>query len=491
MSSQGEGSGKQPTSSASVSKRDGFLKPGQLLGNGYEVVEQIGEGGMAIVYKALQKSLDRYVAIKAMHPKFSRDAEFIARFKGESGALAALSHPNIVSIIDRGNEGDVYYFVMEYVDGDNLDLKIIGNKLTPNDWRQVVSSCSAALDYVHKRGVVHRDIKPSNILIDSEGRVKIGDFGIAHIMGGDMGYQGPAKALGTAHYMAPEQTSDPASVDHRADIYALGVAFYKMLTRQLPIGDYPAPSEANREVPIAVDAVIFQAMAPNREDRYQTVQAFCDDMQKALREQTTNITSLLNYRGASTGSALYTGTDFRTPVPAAGSSAENKKLGTDPATRSKTATGSATGTGTGSGVRRTPLPIPGGRVSASKDLTPMPLPGGSAKPAAPPTKTPLYLGVGIALLAGIGVAVYLAMASDSGSRNPLPVPEPAAPAVSEARLREQRERAERERQQQELLQRRNRDSNASQPGQTTDATQSIGAPVQVDSQPAPEVNPTE
>lgn len=443
------------------------LTKGQVLAGNYEVVDQIGEGGMAVVYRARQRSLNRYVAIKALHPKFAMDREFVARFEAESGALASLSHPNIVSIIDRGSEGDVYYFVMEYVDGDNLDQKIIDNRLTPNDWRTVVTACAEALDYVHKRGVVHRDIKPSNVLIDSEGRIKLGDFGIAHIMSGDSAAQVTAtRAVGTMYYMAPEQTSDPAGVDHRADIYSLGVAFYKMMTRSLPIGEFPAPSEANHEVPVAVDEVLFRAMAPNREDRYQGVREFCDELAKALKSQTVSITSVLNFRPSSNSSSLFTGADFRKAGPAGGSSAEVKKVksdtnvkklptnyGTDPLGRK---TGTGAGSASDSGLKgfptRTPLPIAddGGRVRASKDLTPLPIPKGAQPSAAPTQKQKKKGGLPIIpiimVLAVLGLAFIVMAVMGGGKPKEDANVAPVIPTniKSPAQVREERERQLRE-----------------------------------------------
>ncbi|MEQ8822264.1 MAG: serine/threonine-protein kinase [Sumerlaeia bacterium] len=308
---------------ATSSGQNGFVREGETLAGNFVISEPIGEGGMATVYKALQKSLNRQVAVKVLHPRFSRSKEFVSRFDAEAGALASLQHPNIVNIIDKGSDTGRYFFIMEHVEGRTLDQLIIDNDLTFQDWRNVIEACREALDYVHKRGVVHRDIKPSNILMDKERRVKIGDFGIAHIVGGDEGEAAhvsqPQRAVGTANYMAPEQTADPASVDHRADIYSLAVAFYKMFCRQLPVGAFPSPSEANHSVPVAVDEVIFRAMCPDRDDRYQTVREFCDELLKALKEQSVSITSVLSYRGAkSGGSVLYSGDDFRSgPKPAA------------------------------------------------------------------------------------------------------------------------------------------------------------------------------
>lgn len=430
-----------------------ILKPGQVLANGYEVVEQIGEGGMAIVYKAVQKSLNRHVAIKALHPKLARDAEFIQRFEAESGALAALSHPNIVAIIDRGREDDVYYFVMEFVDGEDLDQKIIANKLTPNDWRHVVTSCASALDYVHKRGVVHRDIKPSNILMDSEGRVKVGDFGIAHIITGDAlhdeeGKGGPAaRAVGTAHYMAPEQGSDPANIDARADIFSLGVAFYKMMTRQLPVGEFPAPSAVNNQVPLAVDDVIFKALSANRDDRHPNVVEFCEDLLKALRDQSMSITSILNYRKGQ--SALYSGADFTKTSSGSGSSETVKKLKSDTSVKKMGPDKKSGGTTpvppgkkspTGTGDRYAGA----GRVSASKDLTPLPVGNkGGAQAAAPKSNTMLIALVVVLLLAAGGIIAAVFMKGTPPPAQPAPVVDPgsnkSAAAEREERARKQLE----------------------------------------------------
>lgn len=339
----------------------GIILPGMLVGGNYEVLDQVGEGGMAVVYRARQKSLNRIVAIKALHPKYAQDTSFVERFEAESGALASLSHPNIVTIIDRGIEEESYYFIMEYVDGEDLDKKIIKNTVRrTNDWRQVISACSEALEYVHKRGVVHRDIKPSNILVSQDGQIKLGDFGIAHIIQGDQqpGSQGN-RPIGTQYYMAPEQTTDPGSVDHRADIYSLGVALYKMMTRQLPSGEFAAPSEVNQDIPTAVDAIIFQALAPNREDRYRSAKEFCDDLLMALRDQSRSISRLFNYRQAGSGS-LYTGDDFRAAaLGAKDEDSKDKKTGSDSGTRkggaekkSRPPLSAKTGSRSGTGSRK-------------------------------------------------------------------------------------------------------------------------------------------
>jgi serine/threonine protein kinase len=387
MSPEVPSGNKNPLAMPPAKTAQKVLPPGHLLAGSFEIEEVIGQGGMAVVYRAIQKSLNRPVAIKALHDRFARDPEFIARFEAEAGALASLSHPNIVNIIDRGHEGHCYFFVMECVEGKTLDQLIIQNALTLADWRRVVQACCEGLEYVHRRGVVHRDIKPSNILVSTENVIKIGDFGIAHIVRGGDGANGTTekpRAVGTAFYMAPEQISDPASVDHRADIYSLGVTFYKMLARQMPSPErFEPPSEINNSVPPAVDRVLAKAMAPNRADRYDSVRLFCDDMLKALRDTSTSIVSVLNTRRTAAGSALYTGADFRaTPAPVRDpkSSAGDKKPKKPKSEAPRKSPTSDTGPISTSSLlnRLTPLPVP--------DKTP--LPTAAAPPKAPPTPTP-------------------------------------------------------------------------------------------------------
>ncbi len=370
------------------------LPPGTVLADNFVVENVVGEGGMAVVYTGRQKSLNRRVAIKVLHSRFVRDPEFLERFEAEAGALAALSHPNVVNIIDRGNDGLRYFFVMEYVEGKTLDQMIIENTLEMKDWRAVVAACRDALDYIHRNGVVHRDIKPSNILLGRESAIKIGDFGIAHIVKGESakkqsGTQA-ARALGTQNYMAPEQILDPASVDHRADVYSLGVAFYKMLARAMPVGDCQMPSEANHKVPVAVDAVICKAMNEDRNLRHQSVQAFCDELLAALKEQTVSITSVLSYRNSPTPTnSLYTGSDFRTPIPV--SKIANKGATPKP-------------------VRKmlTPRPLAGKKAAEEKERTARALTPKPAKTTSAPVEKPKKgLIVGVALVAALLAAAIV------------------------------------------------------------------------------------
>ncbi len=184
-----------------------------------EILSCLGRGGMGVVYKARQKSLDRIVALKLLAPEREKDPEFAARFEREARALAKMSHPHIVTVHDFGQAGGFFYLLMEYVDGMNLRTLLQAHKFTPEQALAIVPPLCDALQYAHDRGIVHRDIKPENLLMYQEGRVKVADFGLAKMLGVDAA---PDEApAGTPSYMAPEQTTDPApTVDNRADIYS-------------------------------------------------------------------------------------------------------------------------------------------------------------------------------------------------------------------------------------------------------------------------------
>ncbi|HYF34897.1 MAG TPA: serine/threonine-protein kinase, partial [Prosthecobacter sp.] len=236
-----------------------------------EVLDVIGQGGMSVVYRARQPRLDRVVALKILPKSLAATPGFPDRFTREGRVLARLKHPNIVTVHDFGESGGFFYLIMEHVDGVNLRQAMRAGRFTPEQALRVVPAMCEALQYAHGEGVLHRDIKPENILLDSKGRVKIADFGIAKIVsdkGGAMLTQSGAK-LGTAPYMAPEQIEQPASVDHRADIYSLGVVFYEMLTGELPLGRFAAPSEKS-QVGSSVDEIVFRALEKERERRQQS-----------------------------------------------------------------------------------------------------------------------------------------------------------------------------------------------------------------------------
>ncbi len=243
-----------------------------------EILECLGRGGMGVVYKARQKTLNRFVALKLLAPERVHDAKFADRFTREAQALAALNHPNIVTIHDFGQAGGFYYLLMEYVDGVNLRQLLRTRKFTPEEALAIVPPLCDALQFAHERGIVHRDIKPENLLLDKTGRVKVADFGIAKMLGSANGH-GPAaeptapdnatqNALGTPGYSAPEQKTDPQRVDSRADIYSLGVVFYEMLTGELP-GQRIEPPSRKVQIDVRLDQVVLRALEQTPELRFQ------------------------------------------------------------------------------------------------------------------------------------------------------------------------------------------------------------------------------
>ncbi len=242
-----------------------------------EIIEKIGQGGMGVVFKARQPKLDRLVALKVLPKALAATPGFPERFTREGRVLARLSHPSIVTVHDFGESGGYCFLIMEYVDGVNMRQAMKAGCFTPEQALNIIPAICDALQFAHTQGVLHRDIKPENILLDSKGRVKIAEFGIAKIISEDAGdamllTQSGAK-LGTVPYMAPEQIEQPASVDHRADIYSLGVVFYEMLTGELPLGRFAAPSEKS-SVGGNFDEVVFRALEKERGRRQQSVSEF-------------------------------------------------------------------------------------------------------------------------------------------------------------------------------------------------------------------------
>lgn len=239
------------------------------------IVELIGFGGMGVVYKARQPHLDRTVALKILPKTLATDPAFVERFQREARFLARLNHPNIVSVYDFGESDGFCFLIMEYVDGVNLRTAMQTGRFSSKEALSLVPKICEALQFAHDNGVLHRDIKPENILLDSQGRVKLADFGIAKLMGVSEGQPREAtltedgSRLGTAHYMAPEQIEHPSEVDHRADIYSLGVIFYELLTGELPLGRFASPSAKN-DVDARVDAIVLRALAKERELRQQS-----------------------------------------------------------------------------------------------------------------------------------------------------------------------------------------------------------------------------
>src|SRR5437016_916162 len=236
-----------------------------------EILELVGKGGMGAVYRARQPGLDRLVALKILPPQAGNDPGFAERFTREARALARLSHPNIVSVYDFGRADGLHYFLMEYVDGPNLRQIEAAGKLSPREALKIIPQICEALQFAHDEGIVHRDIKPENVLLDKKGRVKIADFGLAKILGREptrLRLTGAGDIMGTPHYMAPEQVEHPQEVDHRADIYSLGVVFYEMLTGELPLGRFAPPSQ-KVQVDVRLDEVVLHALEKEPERRYQ------------------------------------------------------------------------------------------------------------------------------------------------------------------------------------------------------------------------------
>jgi tRNA A-37 threonylcarbamoyl transferase component Bud32 len=238
-----------------------------------EILDLLGQGGMGAVYKARQTKLDRLVALKILPPEAGRDVAFAERFTREAQALARLGHPNIVGIYDFGEAGGFFYVVMEYVDGPNLRQLLRTGRMDSAQVFRIVSQLCDALQYAHDEGIVHRDIKPENILIDQKGRVKVADFGLAKLL-----HRTPAdyritltatgQVMGTIHYMAPEQIERPQTVDHRADLYALGVVFYEMLAGELPLGRFSLPSQKGL-ADERIDNILIKALEKDPDARYQ------------------------------------------------------------------------------------------------------------------------------------------------------------------------------------------------------------------------------
>ena len=256
--------------------------PGRL--GHYDVAEKIGQGGMAIVYKGVQPSLNRPVAIKVLPPQFAKTPELLARFDREAAIVSQLAHSNIVQVIDRGRQDDLLYIVMEYVEGDSLDKLIQAGKLSVAQVINYATQVCDGIDYAHNAGVVHRDLKPANILVDRRtDRVKIADFGIAALETTD-GALATLTAdhgvIGTMSYMSPEQRVDSHKVTSATDIFSFGVILYEMLTGKLPVGHFKAPSMIRTDIPLGLDTIVNRCLAESPADRYSSARQIRDELQR-------------------------------------------------------------------------------------------------------------------------------------------------------------------------------------------------------------------
>jgi serine/threonine-protein kinase len=261
----------------------------------YEIIEEIGKGGMATVYRAFQPSIGRFVALKVIHRAIAADSNSLGRFQREARLIARLEHPHLLPVYDYDGEHDPPYIVMRYLEGSTLREALETGPIPLADTVHVLRQIGAALDYAHRQGVIHRDLKPSNVMIDTEGNAFLMDFGIARILESTDGLTQTGFAVGTPSYMSPEQGMGLTTVDNRSDIYALGVLLFQMLTGEPPFsGDNPmaiilqhintpppAASLVKGELPQAVDDVIRKAMAKEPDDRYQTATAMAVDLARA------------------------------------------------------------------------------------------------------------------------------------------------------------------------------------------------------------------
>ena len=269
---------------------------GRMLANRYEILEIIGKGGMATVYRANDHVLNRFVAVKVLNEEFITDIEFIRRFKSEAQSAAGLTHPNIVSIFDVGNEGDVYYIVMELIQGKTLKEIIVEDGKLSWKWSlNIAIQIAAALETAHKHNLIHRDIKPHNIIITEDGMAKVTDFGIAKAVSNST-ITAFGSTIGSVHYFSPEHAKGGAT-DGRSDIYSLGVVMYEMLTGRVPFdADTPVsvalmqvqedpiePVKLNPEIPISINNIILKAMEKDPEDRYQNATEMLIDLSTALK----------------------------------------------------------------------------------------------------------------------------------------------------------------------------------------------------------------
>ena len=252
----------------------------------YQIEAKIGQGGVARIYKARQKSLDRDVAIKVLSSELGSDSDIVRRFDRESKTIASLSHPNIVHIIDRGKIDNQYYFVMEHIDGTSFKEILVSNEYTVRQKLEIIVMILKGLDYAHKNGVIHRDVKPANILVDKQGNALMADFGIAQILSKpEQEVTRSDVVMGTLAYMSPEQRISSTNVDLTTDIFSMGVIIYEILIGKRPMGHFKLPSEINPKIPKKFDKIITRCMAMNAKDRYQSAVELKDAILNAISSQ--------------------------------------------------------------------------------------------------------------------------------------------------------------------------------------------------------------
>jgi predicted Ser/Thr protein kinase len=271
---------------------------GEKIADRYELEELVGHGGMSSVYKAHDGLLERYVALKVLHEQYTEDEEFVERFKREARSVAQLQHPNIVTVIDRGEQDGRQYIVFEYIDGENLkELVVRKGRLDVREALEISLEIARGLAFAHEHGLVHRDVKPQNVLLNGDGRAKVTDFGIARSRDVEQSVTQTGTVLGTSNYIAPEQASGQP-VDEHTDVYSLGVVLYELLTGELPFpGDNfvavamkhvhePPPSALDKrgDLPLRVAAAIDRALEKDPEHRFPTMDAFAAELEACVAE---------------------------------------------------------------------------------------------------------------------------------------------------------------------------------------------------------------
>jgi serine/threonine protein kinase len=262
----------------------------------YEIVSQLGSGGMATVYKAYHRHLDRHVAIKVMHATFQDDPSFVTRFNREAQIVARLQHPHIVPVYDFAEHENQSYFVMKYVEGETLKERLQRNLLTVDEIIQIMTAVASALDYAHSRDILHRDVKPSNIVIEKDGTPYLADFGLARLSTVGQSTMSADMVLGTPHYISPEQAKGQKELDGRTDVYSFGVVLYELFVGRVPfsaenyysiINDHintpvPQPSLVNPDIPETVSNVLIKAMSKRPSHRYNTATEVVQDLKQAI-----------------------------------------------------------------------------------------------------------------------------------------------------------------------------------------------------------------
>jgi len=273
------------------------FKVGENVGS-YRIIEQLGQGGMATVFKAYHAALDRYVALKVLHAAFNEDKTFLGRFEREARVVAKLEHPNIVPVYDYSEHQNQPYLVMKYIEGETLKARINKGPLSSIELEEVVSSVGSALAYAHKQGILHRDIKPSNVLIAPTGVMYLADFGLARIAAMGESTLSVDSIMGTPQYISPEQAMGKKNLDSGTDIYSFGVLLYELVVGQVPfsadtpfsiIHDHiytplPLPMDINPQVPETVQLVLLKALSKERADRFETI----DEMNRAFKAAWTD-----------------------------------------------------------------------------------------------------------------------------------------------------------------------------------------------------------